>query len=237
MRFDEFDQYSEDMLLAQYVVSEIISHELMKGEVREDFLLETLLSCSVPKPTIVKGTVSDGTSDAGQLDLILLRSHAHPRQLGGQCVVEKKDALCIIEVKGHCTGEDLRKANRKARLIAQLDGDERPLYGVISYRAKLEKKTLLNRFGFKYDKENQTYFDNALLRGESQDEWQRVEYPDLDFFMCFEEGKKMFLRKYVAAPDVERFLNNPDQPVIKNVFSMVRSLWENSCKSQSVSHV
>ena len=237
MRFDEFDQYSEDMLLAQYKVSEIISHELMKGEVREDFLLETLLSCSVPKPTIVKGTVSDGTSDAGQLDLILLRSHAHPRQLGGQCVVEKKDALCIIEVKGHCTGEDLRKADRKARLISQLGGVERPLYGVISYRAKLEKKTLLNRFGFKYDKENQTFFDNALLRGELKADWQGVEYPSLDFFICFEESKKMFLRKYLAEPGVERFLNNPEKPVIKNVFTLVRSLWENSCKAKAESQL
>lgn len=30
MRFDEFDQYSENLLMAQYDVSEIISHELMK---------------------------------------------------------------------------------------------------------------------------------------------------------------------------------------------------------------
>lgn len=49
MKFTEFDQYSEDMLTAQYDVSEIISHELMKGEVREDFLISTLESCSEPK--------------------------------------------------------------------------------------------------------------------------------------------------------------------------------------------
>ena len=60
MRFDEFDQYSENMLMAQYDVSDIISHELMKGEVREDFLISTLESCSEPKPCLVKGTVSDG---------------------------------------------------------------------------------------------------------------------------------------------------------------------------------
>lgn len=234
MRFDEFDQYSEDMLLAQYDVSKIISHELMKGEVREDFLLDTLSTCSVPKPSIVKGTISDGTNDAGQLDLILLRSHAHPRTLGGQCVVEKHDALCIIEVKGNCTGEDLRLAEKKSKVIQSLAGNSQPLYGVICYKAKLEKKTILNRFGFKYDSSNQIYVDNALIRGEQQPDWQKIDYPNLDFFVCLEENKKIFLRKYQPKLGVDRFINNVDAPLIKNVFAMVRSLWENSCKASSI---
>ena len=37
MMVDELDQYSENMLMAQYEISNIIQHELMKGEVREDF--------------------------------------------------------------------------------------------------------------------------------------------------------------------------------------------------------
>lgn len=233
MRFDEFDQYSEDMLLAQYDVSKIISHELMKGEVREDFLLETLSSCSVPKPIIVKGTVSDGTNDAGQLDLILLRSHAHPRTLGGQCVVEKRDALCVLEVKGNCTGIDLRGAENKSKLIQGLGGDGQPLYGVICYKAKLEQKTILNRFGFKYDKSIEAYVDNALIRGELQSDWQKLDYPSLDFFICLEDDKKIFLRKYQPFPGVDRFLNIVDTPLIKNLFAMIRSLWENSCKASA----
>src|SRR3990172_8993482 len=99
MKFAEFDQYSEDMLMAQYDVSEIISHELMKGEIREDFLMTTLESCSEPKPYLVKGTLSDGDDDAGQLDIILCRPHSHLRKLGTQCFVSKDDALCVIEVK------------------------------------------------------------------------------------------------------------------------------------------
>lgn len=109
MKFAEFDQYSEDLLMAQYDVSEIITHQLMKGEVREDFLISTLESCSDPKPKLVKGTICDGQDDAGQLDIILCRPHAHLRRLGLQCFVEKSDALCVIEVKGNCTGRDLRK--------------------------------------------------------------------------------------------------------------------------------
>ena len=44
--FAEFDLYSENLLMAQYEVSDIISHELTKGEIREDFLISVLKSCS-----------------------------------------------------------------------------------------------------------------------------------------------------------------------------------------------
>lgn len=216
------------MLMAQYDISDIISHELMKGEVREDFLLDTLCSCSDPKPKIVKGTVSDGETDAGQLDLILLRAYAHPRKLGSQYIVEKRDALCVIEVKGHCTGVDLRKAEQKAHLIQSMVGDGQPLYGVICYRAKLQKKTILNRFGFQYDKQTTTYYDNALTPHERETDWQKLEYPNLDFFACLEEEKKIFLRKSQPRPDLYRFHNSAENPLIKNLFSMIRSLWEQS---------
>ena len=233
MRFDEFDQYSEDMLMAQHDISNIISHELMKGEVREDFLLDTLRACSDPAPVIVKGTISDGITDAGQLDLILLRSYSHPRKLGTQCYVEKRDALCVIEVKGNCTGRDLKNAEKKAQVIQSLDGANKPLYGVVCYRAQLEEKTILNRFGFRYDRETFTYFDNSLIPHEQEADWQKIDYPSLDFFVCFEDEKKTFLRKYRSASGVYRFHRSVDYPLIKNLFSMIRSLWEQSNKSPS----
>jgi len=34
--FDEFDEYIEKLLLVQFDASEIIKHNLTKGEVRED---------------------------------------------------------------------------------------------------------------------------------------------------------------------------------------------------------
>lgn len=227
-RFDEFDQYSEDLLLAQYDVSEIISHELMKGEVREDFLIEILKSCSEPEPNIIKGTLSDGTRDAGQLDLILLKAHAHPRRLGGQCFVHKDDALCVIEVKGNCTGEDLRKAEEKAKLIASLQGTSQPLYGVVCYRAALKKKTILNRFGFKYDTSTDTYYDNSTIPNELATDWQKIDYPNINFFACLEEEKKLFLRSYYRNDGVNRFLNSAQTPLIKDLFSLVGSLWRQS---------
>jgi hypothetical protein len=225
MKFDEFDQYSEDMLMAQYDVSEIIRHELMKGEVREDFLIATLESCSTPSPTFVKGTISDGVNDAGQLDIVLCRPNSHLRRLGSQCLVGKDDSLCVIEVKGNCTGRDLKMAEQKAAVIQTLGGTSTPLYGVICYKSELQTKTIMNRFGFSFDRSTDTFFDNALVPNEAEVDWRRIEYPNLDFFASLAPTKKLFLRRYEPLPGVSRFIRLADEPLIKNIFAMMRSLW------------
>lgn len=225
MKFAEFDQYSEDMLMAQYEVSEIISHELMKGEVREDFLISTLESCSDPKPKLVKGTISDGQNDAGQLDIVLCRPFAHLRQMGGQCYVEKNDALCVIEVKGNCTGADLRRAEAKAKLIQNLQGQRSPQFGVVCYKVALEEKTIMKRFGYSYDVATTTYFDNASIPNEAEADWNAIDYPNLDFFVSLEEDKKVFLKKYEIDPGKFRFFRSVQSPLIKELFLMTRSLW------------
>ena len=225
MKFDEFDQYSEDMLMAQYDVSEIISHELMKGEVREDFLISTLESCSDPKPKLVKGTISDGTDDAGQLDIILCRPFAHLRVVGSQCFVLKDDALCVIEVKGNCTGRDLARAEAKAKTIQNLQGQRSPLYGVVCYKAALEQKTIMSRFGYSFDSGTKTYFDNATIPNEAASDWRKIDYPNLDFFVSLEDDKKVFLRRYEVEPGKYRFIRTVRAPLIKELFSMMRSLW------------
>ena len=225
MKFVEFDQYSEDLLMAQYDVSEIITHELMKGEVREDFLITTLESCSDPKPKLVKGTISDGQDDAGQLDIILCRPHAHLRRIGSQCFVEKSDALCVIEVKGNCTGVDLKRAKAKAAVIQNLRGQGSPQYGLVCYRVALELKTIMARFGYSYDAANQTFFDNATIPNEAEVNWRKIDYPELDFFVSLEENKKVFLRKYEMSSGKFRFIRTVQSPLIKELFSMTRGLW------------
>ncbi|NLX24756.1 MAG: hypothetical protein GXY61_02180 [Lentisphaerae bacterium] len=225
MKFAEFDQYSEDLLMAQYYVSEIITHELMKGEVREDFLITTLESCSDPKPKLVKGTISDGQDDAGQLDIILCRPHAHLRKIGTQCFVEKQDALCVIEVKGNCTGVDLKRAKSKAALIQNLQGQNSPQYGLVCYKVALELKTIMSRFGYSYDAANQTFFDNATIPNEAESDWRKIDYSELDFFVSLEENKKVFLRKYELSPGKFRFIRTVQSPLIKELFAMTRGLW------------
>ena len=174
---------------------------------------------------MVKGTVSDGTTDAGQLDIILCRPHSHLRPLGNQYLVEKSDALCVIEVKGNCTGRDLRGAAAKALVIRNLQGEPKPLFGVICYPVDLELKTIMNRFGYSFDSVTNTYFDNATIPKEDEPNWRKIEYPDLDFFISLQDEKKLFLRKYQFAPGKYRFIRNTRTPIIQDIFALVRSLW------------
>ena len=225
-KFDEFDLYSENLLLAQHGVSEIISHELTKGEVREEFLLNVLLSCSEPPPTLVRGTISDGDNDAGQLDIILCRPHSQLRKLGSNCYIEKDDSLCVIEVKGNCTGRDLKKAEAKAQVIQKLKGKGKPLCGVVCYKSELTEATIMKRFGFAYDASTKTYFDPATTPKTPKSKWPKTNYPNLDFFVSFEEDKKIFVRKYEMTPGVFRFTRVINNPLIKDLFSMVKSLWK-----------
>ena len=51
-------------------------------------------------------------------------------------------------------------------------------------------------------------------------------YPHLDFFVSFEEDKKMFLRKYAIRDGQPRFTRSNSVPVIKDLFSLVQSLWK-----------
>src|ERR1039458_7229883 len=60
-------------LVCRLLLEKKISNELMKGEIREDFLITTLASCSEPSRYCVKCTLSDGNNDAGHFFLMIRR--------------------------------------------------------------------------------------------------------------------------------------------------------------------
>lgn len=221
----EWDQYCEDMLTAQYEIANIFSHEGDKGTVREDFLKTTLETCTMPSPIFVTGTLIAGEDDAGQLDIILCKPFSQSRKLGTKHIVDKNDALCVIEVKGNCTGKDLKNAVKKALTIRNLQGQTTPQYGVICYKVDLELKTIMNRFGFVFDRETDTYIDNATTPGEAESDWHQIAYPDLDFFVSLEEDKKLFLKKSQVRQGKYRFVQIVQTPLITELFRIMKSLW------------
>src|SRR3990172_5221456 len=120
MIFDKFDEYSQKLLLAQYDSAESIEHELTKGEIREDFLIYVLQSCFEPSPIFHKGTISDGNNQAGQIDIMLCRPHSPVVRMGNQTILRPEDCLCLVEVKGHATGNDIRTFNERVQRIRQM---------------------------------------------------------------------------------------------------------------------
>ncbi len=210
MIFNEFNQYSENLLLAQYDVSNIIKHELIKGEVREDFLIDVLKSRFTPAPSFFKGTISDGTVQAGQIDIMLCKPNTQIFKLGSQVIINPDTCLCLIEVKGNARGNDIREFNSKISKIKNMKAAEYPLFGIFCYKVNLLPKTILNRFGFTFSEKMDTYHDDG----------RQITYPEIDFFVSLDEREPLFLRK---KPD-GRFVQLVKFPIIQNVFELIQSL-------------
>jgi hypothetical protein len=211
MFFQEFYQYSQNLLLAQYNVAEIINHELTRGEVREDFLIQVLQAQFVPRPQFHKGTISDGQTDAGQIDIMLCRPHREIFQLGNQIMIRPDDCLCAIEVKGNARGNDLQRFDERAQRIKAMRAATFPLCGIFCYRIELQERTILNRFGFSFNAETQSYFD---------DEGRVIAYPNTDFFVSLDEACPLFLRQLENG----RFTRIFEFPILRNVFQIIGSL-------------
>ncbi|TLS68644.1 hypothetical protein FEF65_02760 [Mariprofundus erugo] len=216
--FTEFDQYSEDLLRAQYDVSEIIEHLLTRGEIREDFLQDIISSRFDPRPKFARGVLTDGIIQSPQQDLLLSRPHAMHYPMGHQIAIHPDNCLCAIEVKSNATGTDIRDCNDKVAQIKTMAATSFPLFGMFCYRTDLQEKTILKRFGFSFDAATSTYVDlHDPDRGEPG---LPIIYPELDFFVSIEEDKPLYFRK----KDDGRFVRIVEYPVIKNVFRLIQSL-------------
>jgi len=208
--FNEFNQYSENLLLAQYDVSDIIQHELTKGEVREDFLIDILKSRFEPAPNFHKGTISDGNIQAGQIDIMLCRTNTEIFRLGSQAIIRPDNCLCLIEVKGNARGNDIRDFNSRISKIKNMNATHYPLCGIFCYKVNLQPKTILNRFGFAFTKKMDTWYDDG----------RQIVYPEIDFFVSLDERQHLFLRKKYNG----RFVQLVNFPIIQNVFDLIQSL-------------
>lgn len=99
---------------------------------------------------------------------------------------------------------------------------------MFAYKTDLEKKTIMNRFGYDYDAETKTYFDSEQ---DSLPTW----YPYIDFILLLDklenneveenlelQGKnQIYLSKAV---DGERYFVGTFNPAVRNLISLIRSL-------------
>jgi hypothetical protein len=218
--FEEYHQYSENLLNAQYLVSDIIKHPLVKGEVCEDFLIDILENSFTTKIKFEKGVLAvDGVKYHNQMDIMLCREHCQIARIGKQIAIEPQDVKLIIEVKGNATGNDIKKFNELAGKIKALTLTHFPIMGMFCYKVKLEKKELLKRFGHVFDKDLVTYIDDSSNL--------TLEYPYLDYIICIDDSEdqltgnayQVFLQKN---NNTGRYLLSTTYPTIKNLFDLVK---------------
>jgi len=174
---DVLYQYYEDLLCAQYDVSDTIvkQHQLAKGTIREDFLKEWILKLN-QSFKISKGFLHNNHNNdqSGECDLIFYPNTVTAHPLGQQTFINVDDCPLIIEVKSNATGTDLKKTNQNFNIIKQLSPNHQPICGLFCYNVALEKNKILKRFGFSYD--------------DDLDAWTQMEnsplyYSSIDFMM------------------------------------------------------
>lgn len=133
MIFEEFHRYTENLIQAQYNVSEIIQHELTKGEVREEFVMDTIQRGFGNPINLKRGFLQVGAQQSNQMDILLLKQNAPVVNLGNQTIVSPEHCLMVLEVKGNATGNDLKEYNDKIGLMKTMQAVSYPMFGIFCY--------------------------------------------------------------------------------------------------------
>jgi hypothetical protein len=222
--FDEFHKYTENLIQAQYVVSEIIKHELTKGEIREEFVMETIQKGFGNIINLKRGFLQVNNQQSNQMDILLIKHNALVANIGSQIVVSPENCLMVLEVKGNATGNDIKEYNDKIEIIKAMNANSHPLCGIFCYKIKLVEKTILKRFGYSYDAETNSFFDEYNVHNNIPG--LPVIYPNIDFLISIEideygNGKQLYLRKDETNG---RYIKSVEFPVLKNLFSLTSSL-------------
>lgn len=216
-----FAQYYEDLLRAQYRVSEdlVKDQHLSCGTIREEFLREILIK-KRPSIHITKGFVKKGSNRSGECDQIFHHQDSPIDTIGGQLFIKPEHCKLVLEVKSNATGNEIKKTNENFEIIKTVNPAIKPLCGLFCYNTALEKKTILNRFGWIYDKDLESWKENPVLI---------IKYPHIDFIACIaclEEDEECVEKQFFLIKDYisGRYNLKLEYPIIKNFFGVTDNL-------------
>lgn len=225
MRFEEYFHYTEKLLNAQSDVAEVIQHMGIRGKVREFFVKEIIEKHFNNRISISRGVVNlDNEENEGQVDLILTNDYAlvaafTPEDIG----VNAEDCKMVIEVKTNATSADIDAFNKRAKTIKQYCIETTPHCGMFCYKIDILKTTLLERFGYVYDKEFEIY---------TQDDNKELLYPHIDFFVCIDQSEfedftgtsEFFLRKDTSELSDGSYDLSENFPALKDFLNMIKGI-------------
>jgi hypothetical protein len=215
---DILAQYNEDLLRAQYRASEYLikDQHLSCGTIREEFLREILIK-KRSSIQITKGFIGVGGNRSGECDHIFHHQDSPIDTLGGQLFIKPEHCKLVLEVKSNANSRDIHTTNINFRKIKDIDPGHQPLCGLFCYNTAIQKKTILNHFGWSYDSDLEGWREKADLD---------IKYPNIDFIIniaCLDEEsieKQLFLIKNISG----RFELRQEYPIIKNFFGVTDNI-------------
>ena len=221
MVFDKFDEYVEDLLLAQYRVSEIVEHPLTRGEIREEFIRHQIEQ-RYEHMRCYTGIIAEdaGNQQSGQLDLIIAKRTAEKRTLGNHAMIAAEDAVFVIEVKSNATGTDFKNLDERAAKYKTFTGGVEMSVGMFCYFYDLKMRNILKRLGYAFDEE----MDGFVLSTDIV-----PKYKNIDFIIALDndedsdtgQSRAFFAIKDETQEDtVFRLFQN--RPVSKHFFKLIK---------------
>lgn len=203
---DELNFYDEKMLRLQYEISECFTHQLTKGEVREDFIKEYIKK-KIKNIEILKGLIVKDNNTSSQLDMIICDDNVIYNQYGSHYLVEAEFCKHVIEVKSTLKNEYLKKLINVAKSIKEMNADIKT--GMFAYSIGDNPKNMLKYFGYEYDIDLDMYYYNS--------EKIKNEYRYIDYVICIDENFE-----FVVINENGEFNLYIDKPTIKYLWPILK---------------
>ncbi len=203
---DELNFYDQKMLRLQYEVSECFTHQLTKGEVREDFIKEYIKK-KIRNIEILKGSIVKDNKTSSQLDMIICNDSVIYNQYGSHYLIESEFCKQAIEVKSTLNNKYIKQFINVTKNIKEMNADIKT--GMFAYSLGDNPKNILKHFGYEYDIDLDMYYYNP--------EKIKNEYRYIDYLICIDEDFE-----FVVINEDREFKLYIDKPIIKYLWSILK---------------
>lgn len=214
-----YEEYSEELLFCKYFIAEKLNHHAEMGRCGEN-ILKNCLQERFQMLEFVTGIVAWANNQSPQCDIIICRKNFYRRHLAGDAfLVEPRDCIMIIEVKGNATVDDLSETLRKNEFFQLHDETKHIKLAMFAFKTRIGKQRLYKEFGYKYDRNTKGYVQEQLL-----------EEKQLDYFVClhrdslnsFKRDKQVFFLK--DGQNGKLYVLDNNFPVMQNFSRLIQSL-------------
>ncbi len=173
-------EYLDELLRLQSRALEKFKHKGVLGDAREEFLhYQINQRLDNVDGRLHKGEVFFRDIEYGQHDIILRRKGTVNPSIGNQVRICSTECAAIIEVKTNAKLTEIRDFEQKSKQLKS--HNENLVCGMFCYRISGKTSTVLERSGYKFDKEYQMF--------EPDD--SKKQYSNIDFIICIDDGDEM----------------------------------------------
>lgn len=210
----EMNLYLQDLLILQFKASKNITHKVTKGQLREKFVKQ-IVSEQYSNLILQSGILTNGEWQSTQGDFIWLKDNA---RVGNFSVYELSDCKMFMEIKSDAKHSELVHLNTVAGEIHQhakeINPNERVIVGMFCYSTNASDKTILKKFGFRYDNDFQGYYGYDASKD---------IFKEIDFLFSLNISEDDNLSPYIVIRDIfgNCSLYNAN-PIITNFFNFFK---------------